>query len=159
MYFFGSKILLSCIFLGAQYKVHGLLWGAKYKAPSDPPPPPPVTFIPEYPLGVLLLATDRKALVDDCGLTLQTRWREKRSKRGQIQFPVAVSGSKTCHAHVFLPRPEVYNDWVGSSHATQDKFEGLEKILEEKKTFIKQHVSWNLDKFTTSDSLTQVKHN
>ena len=45
----------------------------------------------------LFLALPRigKALVDDCGLALQTRWRENAPKREKIQFPVAVRGSKT----------------------------------------------------------------
>ena len=44
--------------------------------------------------GFCSLPRTGKALVDDCGLTLQPRWREK-LQNGKIQFPVAVRGSKT----------------------------------------------------------------
>ena len=36
-----------------------------------------------------------KALVDDCGLTLQTRRGENALKREKFQVPVAVHGSET----------------------------------------------------------------
>ena len=41
------------------------------------------------------LSRTGKALVDDCGLRLQTRRRKKAPKRGKIQFPVAVRGPKS----------------------------------------------------------------
>ena len=43
------NIILSCIFLGAQYKVHVFFWVQNIRLHRTPPPPLlPIKFIPEY---------------------------------------------------------------------------------------------------------------